>query len=48
MYKQILGTKKKEVGYQTNRLRSGLDKLESANQEVEEMKIQLRQMQPEL
>lgn len=27
MYKQILGSKRKEVGYQTNRLRSGLDKL---------------------
>lgn len=48
MYKQILGAKRKEVGYQTNRLRSGLDKLESANREVEEMKIQLREMQPEL
>lgn len=42
MYKQILGIKKKEVFFQANRLRSGLDKLDSANREVEEMKIQLR------
>ena len=35
MYKQILAQKRKEVGYQTNRLRSGLEKLESANKEVE-------------
>lgn len=48
MYKQILTNKKKEVGYQTNRLRVGLDKLESANKEVEEMKVQLKEMQPEL
>jgi dynein heavy chain len=34
MYKQILSAKRKEVGYQTNRLKSGLDKLESANKEV--------------
>ena len=31
MYKQILALKRKEVGFQTNRLRSGLEKLESAN-----------------
>lgn len=48
MYKQILGQKRKEVGFQTNRLKVGLGKLESANKEVEEMKIQLREMQPEL
>lgn len=48
MYKQILQQKRKDVGYQTNRLKSGLEKLESANKEVEEMKIQLREMQPEL
>ena len=46
MYKQILALKRKEVGFQTNRLKSGLEKLESANTEVEEMKIQLRDMQP--
>lgn len=46
MYKQILSVKRKEVGFQTNRLRTGLEKLESANKEVEEMKIQLREMQP--
>lgn len=46
MYKQILSAKRKEVGYQTNRLKSGLDKLDSANKEVEEMKIMLREMQP--
>lgn len=46
MYKQILTSKRKEVGYQTNRLRTGLDKLESANREVEQMKIQLKEMQP--
>ena len=27
MYKQILSAKRKEVGFQTNRLRSGLEKL---------------------
>ena len=48
MYKQILEQKRKDVGYQTNRLKSGLEKLESANKEVEEMKILLRDMQPEL
>lgn len=42
MYKQILSAKRKELGYQINRLKSGLDKLDSANKEVEEMKIQLR------
>ena len=42
MYKQILSAKRKEVGFQTNRLKSGLDKLDSANKEVEEMKIMLR------
>jgi hypothetical protein len=31
MYKQILTSKRKEVGSQATRLRSGLDKLESAN-----------------
>lgn len=31
MYKQILQSKRKEIGFQTNRLRSGLSKLESAN-----------------
>ena len=48
MYKQILTAKRREVGFQTNRLKTGLDKLESANKEVEEMKIQLKEMQPEL
>ena len=48
MYKQILQNKRKEVGFQTNRLKSGLGKLQSANKEVEEMKVQLRDMQPEL
>ena len=46
MYKQILTAKRKEVGFQTNRLKTGLDKLESANKEVEEMKVQLKDMQP--
>jgi hypothetical protein len=42
MYKQILHQKNKDVGYQTTRLKSGLEKLESANKEVEEMKILLK------
>ena len=48
MYKQILAAKRKEVGFQTNRLKTGLEKLVSANYEVEQMKEQLREMQPEL
>ena len=35
MYKQILSAKRKELGFQINRLKSGLDKLDSANKEVE-------------
>lgn len=35
LYRQILGEKRKELRQQIERLRSGLDKLESANKEVE-------------
>ena len=40
--------KKKEVQVSIMRLKSGLDKLEEANKSVAEMRVVLKDMQPEL
>jgi len=39
-YDRILKSKRKEIGDQINKLRSGLDKLDDARKQVEEMTIQ--------
>lgn len=48
MYRQILVEKKNELRRQSDRLKSGLDKLDSANTEVNKMEKELKVMQPEL
>jgi len=48
LFKSILGEKNIELKIQIERLRNGLDKLIQANVAVEDMKIRLTKMQPEL
>ncbi len=48
LYKQIVEEKRKELKQQIDRLEKGLEKLNQANKEVDEMKIVLEEMQPEL
>ncbi|KAL4440889.1 hypothetical protein ABPG74_009302 [Tetrahymena malaccensis] len=48
LYKSILDQKNKGLNEQISRLKSGLDKLAGANKAVEEMKITLTKMRPEL
>jgi dynein heavy chain len=48
MFRQIMQLKKKEVENSIKRLQSGLNKLIEANTQVEEMRIVLKDMQPEL
>ena len=48
MFRTILARKKKEAEISVIRLKSGLDKLVDANKSVEEMKILLNKMEPEL
>lgn len=48
LYKSILDSKNKGLTDQILRLKSGLDKLAGANKAVEEMKITLTKMRPEL
>lgn len=47
-FRNVLSFKKKEVQKSISRLKSGLDKLEEANKSVAEMRIILKDMQPEL
>ncbi|KAL4427402.1 hypothetical protein ABPG74_009674 [Tetrahymena malaccensis] len=47
-FRNVLSFKKKEVQKSIQRLKSGLDKLEEANKSVEEMRIVLKDMQPQL
>ena len=48
LYKTVLEEKNATNLFMTNRLANGLDKLNGANVAVEEMKIKLTAMQPEL
>lgn len=48
MFKIVLKEKQTELNTSINRLKIGLDKLISANQEVSEMQIKLKDLQPEL
>lgn len=48
LYISIVSWKRQELQQQISRLKNGLDKLQAANQAVEEMKIVLEKMQPEL
>ena len=48
MFRVILTQKKKEFQLSIQRLKNGLDKLEDANKSVDEMKILLGKMEPEL
>ena len=48
MFRVILMQKKKEFSVSIQRLKNGLDKLEDANKSVDEMKILLSKMEPEL
>lgn len=47
-FRKVLSWKKREVQKSIQRLKSGLDKLEEANKSVAEMRIILKDMQPEL
>lgn len=47
-FRKVLSFKKKEVQKSISRLKSGLDKLEEANKSVAEMRIILKDMQPQL
>lgn len=48
MFKAILSVKRIELTQQVMRLKTGLDKLNSANSAVMIMRVQLTSMQPEL
>jgi dynein heavy chain len=48
MFKITLKEKEEELHFSINRLKTGLDKLTGANQEVSEMQIQLKDLQPAL
>lgn len=48
LFKTILSEKNAELKLQIERLKNGLDKLIQANVAVEDMKVRLTKMQPEL
>lgn len=48
LYKQIVDEKRKDLRSSIQRLKNGLDKLQAANVAVEDMKVILEKMQPEL
>ena len=48
IFRIVMKEKKSELSNSINRLKTGLDKLISANQEVSEMQIKLKDLQPEL
>ena len=48
MFKITQKEKEEELKASINRLKTGLDKLTGANEEVAEMQIQLKDLQPEL
>lgn len=48
VFRMVIKEKQLELNMSINRLKIGLDKLVSANQEVGEMQVKLKDLQPEL
>ena len=46
MFKLVMKEKTNELKFSINRLKSGLDKLIGANEEVSDMQIKLKKLQP--